>query len=888
MPTKDYRVRLSAEGQQEVISAFRRVQQEAGKSKQSAVDASKGFDQLKDAAHSLAVEFLGYQAAVEALSVIKEAITNSIEFAAGMEKLEEKTGVSAATLQVFSAAAKRVDVDQATVSKGLTLFAKAMGNAELGSTKASAAIKGLFGSVDALKGLTTEEKLLKITAALGKMEAGGKKTAIATALFGKSGAELIPVMDQLGTEGFDKLRKKLEDMGVLLSDDMVASARQAEEALGDLKMASQGIATQFSAGFMPALADVAEGLASTAGGGASAFKELGKDAGDALKSVILWIGATAIELRSLGDKAVAVGKVIWEASPIMQAKSLLETGKVKSLPQLWAGLKEDWQESGRNADAEIQALGDLVAEKVQDVQKKIGKGTPDNAESEMTARAKSALARANLDFEKSQATEKMAIYAETNRIALEDEKARWKSGSESVSEYYKNRAALEKAAAEATKQGIEAEIAAEQKLLHGTSDPAKRIEIEKAISELKTKAALAELKATEMQNRLVVEQADEYKKLATEVFAFEDKLAEKQGKGHAAEIAAIDREAAKYRTELQQLGGTKSDIDSKVGEFSRVMMAEADFKQAQKDAEDSLRHLEDARKRINDQAEKGAISQAQKRRELIKLDKDELPALQALYAEMQKIATQSGLPQLVKDTEEFGVKVDEADAALEKVKTKSKDVGAALEKSLGKDLNKFLTKGIFEAKSFGDAMRGLAMSITSSMAQMFQQLIMKMIQAKLQAKLTSGGDDGSDGGGGFMGFLSGMMGSGKAGGGEIHGPGTGTSDSVPIWASTGEYVVRAAAVRQPGIRELLQTINSGLVTPRLARSRGPGFAQGGIVEGGFVAGGRESSPQAQMTVGLDYGLVLKHISAHPDFGRVLIKHLDLNRKAASAALGVRG
>jgi hypothetical protein len=879
--TKDYRVRLSAEGQQEVISAFRRVQQEAGKSKQSAVDASKGFDQLKDAAHSLAVEFLGYQAAVEALSVIKDAITNSIEFAAGMEKLEEKTGVSAATLQVFSAAAKRVDVDQATVSKGLTLFAKAMGNAELGSTKASAAIKGLFGNVDALKGLTTEEKLLKITAALGKMEAGGKKTAIATALFGKSGAELIPVMDQLGTEGFDKLRKKLEDMGVLLSDDMVASARQAEEALGDLKMASQGIATQFGAGFLPALADVAEGLASTAGGGASAFKQLGETAGQWMKFAILWVGSLAIQLREVGDKAIAVAKGLVQLNPVNIQAQIASKGFTKTFADIWVGTKEDWNAATRNADAEIQALGDLVADKVQDVKKRIGKGTPDNAESEMTARAKAALARANLDFEKSQATEKMAIYAEANRIALEDEKARWKSGAESVSEYYEHRAALEKAAAEVTKQGIEAEIAAEQKLLHGTSDPAKRIETEKTISELKTKAALAELKTTEMQNRLVVEQADEYKKLATEVFAFEDKLAEKQGKGHAAEIAAIDREAEKYRTELQQLGGTKSDIDSKVDEFSRVMKAEADFKQAQKEAEDALRHLEDARKQINDQAEKGAISQAEKRRELIKLDKDELPALQALYAVMQKIATQSGLPALVKDTEEFGVKVGEADAALEKVSSKSKDVGAALEKSLGKDLSKFLTKGIFEAKSFGDAMKGLAMSVAASMAQMFQQLMLKMIQAKLQAKLLTAG---SGGGGGFFGFLSGMMGGGKAAGGEIHGPGTGTSDSVPIWASTGEYVVRAAAVKQPGIRELLQTINSGLLTPRLARSRGPGFAQGGeVAAGGYVLGGKSGS--AALTVGLDYGLVIKNLEAHPNFGRVIVRHLSDNRKAANAALG---
>jgi hypothetical protein len=90
--------------------AFRRVQQEAGKSKQSAQDASKGFDQLKDSAHSLAVEFLSYEAGLRIFEGIKGAVESSIEFAASMGKLQEKTGLSAVSLQVWAAAAKRVDV----------------------------------------------------------------------------------------------------------------------------------------------------------------------------------------------------------------------------------------------------------------------------------------------------------------------------------------------------------------------------------------------------------------------------------------------------------------------------------------------------------------------------------------------------------------------------------------------------------------------------------------------------------------------------------------------------------------------------------------------------------------------------------------------------------
>lgn len=44
--------------------------------------------------------------------------------------------------------------------------------------------------------------------------------------------------------------------------------------------------------------------------------------------------------------------------------------------------------------------------------------------------------------------------------------------------------------------------------------------------------------------------------------------------------------------------------------------------------------------------------------------------------------------------------------------------------------------------------------------------------------------------------------------GLIQGPGTGTSDEIPAYLSNGEYVVRAASVKRPGVMQLLRYINS--------------------------------------------------------------------------------
>lgn len=63
----------------------------------------------------------------------------------------------------------------------------------------------------------------------------------------------------------------------------------------------------------------------------------------------------------------------------------------------------------------------------------------------------------------------------------------------------------------------------------------------------------------------------------------------------------------------------------------------------------------------------------------------------------------------------------------------------------------------------------------------------------------------------------------RAEGGPVHGPGTATSDSIPARLSAGEYVIRAAAVRQVGqaFLDRLNGLGAGALTP--------GFADGGMV-----------------------------------------------------------
>lgn len=67
-------------------------------------------------------------------------------------------------------------------------------------------------------------------------------------------------------------------------------------------------------------------------------------------------------------------------------------------------------------------------------------------------------------------------------------------------------------------------------------------------------------------------------------------------------------------------------------------------------------------------------------------------------------------------------------------------------------------------------------------------------------------------------------------GGKVSGPGTETSDSIPAWLSTGEYVVNAEAMKDKKDAKTVERINKkGLRRRRGRGKKEPGFASGGMM-----------------------------------------------------------
>jgi hypothetical protein len=249
-----------------------------------------------------------------------------------------------------------------------------------------------------------------------------------------------------------------------------------------------------------------------------------------------------------------------------------------------------------------------------------------------------------------------------------------------------------------------------------------------------------------------------------------------------------------------------------------------------------------------------------------------------------------------------------------------------LEGSLKSDLSNWLSNGIDEAEDFGDAIRGLVATVADSLRQIAADMLATLATEQILDFFGGGGgpDPGKaaaagtaqaaplmaagtaiSAGGAALGagaaavsasaaslmaaaqvlMVANSVGSaGFASGGYVSGPGTGTSDSIPARLSNGEFVVRSAVVRQPGILAHLIALNQGIGS-RSLRSRGsvPRFATGGLVRA--AEGGAQ---EAGIVVGLEEGVIVRKVLGAlktKEAQRIQIENLGHNRKRARNALG---
>jgi lambda family phage tail tape measure protein len=252
---------------------------------------------------------------VTSMAYMAKSVLDSME---NVNKMSQKVGMSVEALQGYQYAARLADVENETLGKGLAKLAKNMYDAASGSRdmQSNFAQLGLSATDSAGRLKTTDVMLEDIAERFSRMKDGTEKTAMAMKLFGKSGAELIPFLNE-GREGLRGMREEAEKLGIILRPEDVARAEEFNDNLTRLELTFKGIASRAMADVLPILINVSE-----------AFIENIKD-GKGLKTTVEGLGDAFRILVSFGVGVVATFDIIGTAIAGLAVKAMNFMGAVK-------------------------------------------------------------------------------------------------------------------------------------------------------------------------------------------------------------------------------------------------------------------------------------------------------------------------------------------------------------------------------------------------------------------------------------------------------------------------------------------------------------------------------------------------------------------------------
>lgn len=216
--------------------------------KKQAEGVSSGFNGLKGSVEKFGAAIAGSAIVGGLTAVVKRAIDAGDE----LFNLQAKTGIAASALIGIGNAAKLADVEVETLGKSLTKLSVNLVKAAEGNEGLAAKFAALGVQVKDANGnvVPADQALKQIADRFADMPDGAQKAAAAVALFGKSGSDLIPLLNE-GAASMEKFTYKV-------GEDFAARSDLFNETLTEFGIKTQGFGMELTDALLPALQSILE------------------------------------------------------------------------------------------------------------------------------------------------------------------------------------------------------------------------------------------------------------------------------------------------------------------------------------------------------------------------------------------------------------------------------------------------------------------------------------------------------------------------------------------------------------------------------------------------------------------------------------------------------
>ncbi len=889
----------------------------------SAVDQTKtAFDSIKrglggltDTAKSVNGVLANLGVGVS-LAGIGAMIKSSIDSADALDEMAQRTGIAVESLSLLVPAAELSAVSTEKFEAGLKKLATGMLEAATGSEASAQNFAALGVAVQNQDGTLrdSEQVLLDLADRFQAMPDGAEKAALAVDIFGKAGAEMIPFLNQ-GREGIGALKQEAAELGLQLSADTAAQAGNFNDALDKLKLATQSIGNQIIASLLPALNDMAGGMVESAKEGGT-LRVI-------LDGVVLVLKTLALGAATVGKAFVALGEAI--GAGVAAAVEALK-GNTDGAKAIIADLKGnlvkrlDELASFRDSLFDPKPI-EVKAPKIQADPELLQRLTKPKAvkPAQDTTGAQTTLMKAQLDAEVSLLKDGLTRQQTALDAALEDRLV-------SVRDYYTQKTAIEQ-------REVDAEITRKQQELARSQQVAATGKSENDRLRAKAEVAKAEADLITLNNRrLGLEQANA-RKAAQAERELADALA--QAREELAQITGTatdaDRQAAIARSyrDLRARLAAESDADgvSLVDRLIDVKAAQANLAALEAQWRQVTERLRNAQEAIQTQQQAGLLTEAQARQQIVALQQQSATEMERLLPTMQQAAQAIGPDAVIRvqawrnELERTKLVVDELaplwnrigesfGSALGGMITRAQSWRSALASIFQQVADAFLQQIVIQPFQQWIAMQARMLALKLGFIQQEQSVdaaasAAKVAQKSAETTAVVSMDAAKAGAGAaasqasipivgpglaiaamvaMVAAVMALLGNVKkfATGGLVSGPGSATSDSIPARLSAGEYVVRAAAVRQVGVA-FLDSINGLSAGPRFKGGE-LAFAAGGLVPEVKVPPAQPQMNQAVRIVNaVDPGVTHDHLQS-PAGEKVIVNIIGRNARAIRAAL----
>jgi len=828
----DVRIRLSAEGVEDVVNAMKEV-------KESAVAAgeegSAAFEKFRDVMGDIGKEFLGFLVLDKIIEQAHDLFGEVLNGARTLDKLHESTGLSTDALQALGDAAEEAHVSQDSLNSGLQILTRTLGQAEDGSKKGAAALHLVGLSVKDLQGMNADQIFQTVAQRLMDIQNPAERAAAGTALFGRAFGELQPVIADVSKDGFDPFIEKMKENGVYLSGDAIEQMKAAQNGLHEIGEEAKGLATEFMEGFVPQMESSFDSVTQALGVGGDGngliygFQVLGQIVGAVITSIVNGFMEVGVVVGT------AVAQVITYAGAAKQALGDIAQGNFSGAGSTMSGANKTWGDMNTRADAQLAILDQGFSNawgRVGSNPKSTGAagatGIPSTGS--FNGQDDQASSQAHLQLIKAQLDAEQAQYEAHSKLMEAQNQAAYEAGKISLQQYYGARRSIIEGQTNEEVSVLQRERAAISASPLGDSPGAsdqRQAELARIDGEIASKKLDAQTQLMQMTGEERKAQQDNYQKS----LAAEQKLLELEGDKAGAAKLKLEADLQDLQTQLQASGASQGDINRALDSYKTKANASIDFSDTKDSASAAMSSLQTAIKQIQDAQKNGQLFPVQAEEQIINLEKQRLPVLRQMADQMLRLAQASGDDGQIAQAEQFSEKVqelaqntDQAGQQMAKLKTTAQDAFQG-------GLSNFLYDAATGTKTLGQAFDNMALSFVEALAKMEAQYLASQALKWLTGAASGGGGSSASS---IIGVVAGIA-SHFAVGGAVRGPGSSTSDSIPAMLSDGEFVVNARAAGQPGVMAILHAING---TPGYARSVGPAvshYASGGAVSGGGAA-----------------------------------------------------